>query len=385
MVTGIFPPDIGGPATYVPQVTRALFERGHDVRVLTLSDRPDYDDGGFPFGVERVQRQGLKPVRWARTVARLIRVGHGADLLFANGLHMEAIVASKILRRPIVLKVVGDVAWERATSRGWVNEGFEEFQSRRYGLVIELLKGSRSWWTRQARKVIVPSQYLGRWVASWGVPWERIAVVYNAVDAPSDLKPVDIRLDASCKAVTVGRLVPWKHVDRVIRVIAKSNGIGLVVVGDGPERDRLEALVRQLGVSERVYLAGQRSKSETLSLMAACDLLVLNSTYEGLPHVLLEAMSLGLPVVATSVGGTPELVRDGENGCLVPPLDDEALLRTLSNLSSDSRARISLAACARESLVRFGFEEMIEKTAALLEAAVCMVRQRGLPMEARSA
>ena len=74
-------------------------------------------------------------------------------------------------------------------------------------------------------------------------------------------------------------------------------------------------LDRQL--SDRVYFAGQRNKEETFALMAACDLFVLNSSYEGFPHVVLEAMCAGLPVVATEVGGTPELVRDGENGLLI--------------------------------------------------------------------
>jgi glycosyltransferase involved in cell wall biosynthesis len=78
----------------------------------------------------------------------------------------------------------------------------------------------------------------------------------------------------------------------------------LVIVGDGPERARLEALAQTNQVIDRVYFAGQRSKAETFGLMAGCDLFVLNSTYEGFPHVVLEAMSVGLPVVATAVGRT---------------------------------------------------------------------------------
>ena len=88
--------------------------------------------------------------------------------------------------------------------------------------------------------------------------------------------------------------------------------IGLVIVGDGSERKRLEGVANTLDVADRVYFAGQASQAETIRLMAACDFFVLNSTHEGLPHVVLEAMSLGLPVVATAVGGTPEVVCDGE-------------------------------------------------------------------------
>jgi glycosyltransferase involved in cell wall biosynthesis len=91
-------------------------------------------------------------------------------------------------------------------------------------------------------------------------------------------------------------------VNGLLEALTEVPELGLVVVGDGPERPRLERRARELGVSDRVYFAGQRSKKEALSLMAACDLFVLNSAYEGLPHVVLEAMALGLPVVATAVG-----------------------------------------------------------------------------------
>src|SRR4029077_21032506 len=138
------------------------------------------------------------------------------------------------------------------------------------------------------------------------------------------------------KVVTVGRLVPWKQVDQLIKAIAECDEAGLVVVGDGPDRERLEQLARGGNLGDRVYFAGQRKQEETVSLMAACDLFVLNSTYEGLPHVVLEAMSAGLPVVATAVGGTPEVVSDGENGMLIMPDANDLLSKTLAELVSSS-------------------------------------------------
>jgi len=347
IVTGIFPPDIGGPATYVPQIAEGLAQRGHAVTVVTLSDRLDHEDGVYPFQVIRLPRRAFKPWRMGRTVLVLLRLGRRADVLFVNGLALESVLANFVLRKPLVMKVVGDLAWERATGRGWTADDFETFQKRRYGLRVELLKALRSWWTRRADRVIVPSRYLARWVESWGVPKDRLVVIYNAVELVDGVEPLPVPLKTPVKAITVGRLVPWKRVDGLIEALREIPELGLVIVGDGPERPRLERIVQELCISDRVYFAGQRSKTETLSLMAACDFFVLNSTYEGHPHAVLEAMALGLPVVATAVGGTPEVVRDGETGVLVPGRYG-ALGASLSALARDPALRRRLGRAARQ-------------------------------------
>jgi glycosyltransferase involved in cell wall biosynthesis len=368
IVTGIFPPDIGGPATYVPHMAAALTRLGHRVIVVTLSDRLDHADETYGFRVVRLPRRVFKPWRWMRTIFVLVRTGRRMDLLLVNGLAMEAALAATILGRPTVLKVVGDLAWERATASGWVKDDFETFQGKRYGLKIRYLKGLRAWWTRRAQRVIVPSQYLATWVRSWGVSMERIVVIYNAVEKPSDIHPAHVMLGTPLRLVTVGRLVPWKQLEGLLRAVGRLENVGLVMVGDGPERDRLKALAWRLGISHRVHFAGQKSRGETLALMAACHVFVLNSTYEGLPHVVLEAMSLGLPVVATAVGGTPEVVGDGENGFLVAPLDEDGLSKALLRVISDARERSRLGEGARRAASRFGAERMIEETEALLKA-----------------
>ena len=166
----------------------------------------------------------------------------------------------------------------------------------------------------------------------------------------------------------MGRLVSWKQVDKVIEAIAGLGDVGLVIIGDGPERSPLENLVSGKEMGDRVYFAGQRCHKEMLALMAASDLFVLNSTYEGLPHVVLEAMSLGLPVVATAVGGTPELVRDGENGRLVDPSNLQALCQIISTLVKYPEERQRLAAAGRQAIAQFSWQRLVSETASLLEA-----------------
>jgi glycosyltransferase involved in cell wall biosynthesis len=166
----------------------------------------------------------------------------------------------------------------------------------------------------------------------------------------------------------VGRLVPWKQIDRLIEALSECDEAGLVIVGDGPERGRLENLAQRNQVADRVYFAGQRNKEETFALMAACDLFVLNSSYEGFPHVVVEAMAVGLPVIATAVGGTPELVNDGENGLLVEPNANGALSKTVMRLVASAEERQRLAAGAHKTMQQFRGSAMIDATEAALRA-----------------
>jgi glycosyltransferase involved in cell wall biosynthesis len=368
IVTGIFPPDIGGPATYIPQIARGLSERGHEVKVLTTSEPEDLskDDTLYPFPVFRMNRR--TPI-WYRAfyyIRHILRYGRDADVLYGNGIFLEIALANLRLRKPLVIKVVGDEAWERATRRGWSNDGFEEFQCRRQPELGELLKHLRSWAVKRADKVIVPSRYLAQWIAKWGMPERKFTVIYNAVTPIDGIEPAEVPLLTPVKVVTVGRLVPWKRIDGIIRAIYGFDNTGLVVIGDGPERHALKALVKKLEMAERVYFAGERSKKETLSLMSASDLFVLNSSYEGLPHVVLEAMSLGLPVLATAIGGTTEIVRNGYNGILYEYRGDK-LNTVLKQLVENKRLRMRLASNARMTAKKsFNCGSMTEQTESIL-------------------
>ncbi len=372
ITTGIFPPDIGGPATYVPAIAKAMTERGHSVTVLTTSE-PEHlrwDDSVYPFPVIRMNRRQKVWKRLPNYVAQILRYGRTADVIYANGIYFETSIANKFLHKPLVMKIVCDEAWERSERKGWTKDGFEDFQRNRQSWQAELLKRLRSWYVKQANKIIVPSQYLARWVVHWGVPEECIVVIYNAIEPVDGVKPIPIPLRTPVKVITVGRLVPCKRIDQLLEAIVQVTDLGLMVVGDGPERARLEDLSERLGVSGRVHFAGARSKAETLGLMSACDFFVLNSTHEGLPHVVLEAMALGLPVVATAVGGTLEVIKDGETGILVSP-EGDGLTRTLRRLVEDPEG-LKVMAHAGQVWVRqqFSMEKMVQETEGVLLASL---------------
>ncbi len=361
IVTGIFPPDHGGPATYVPAIARALAERHTVLGVVTLSDSPTAPDD-FPFPIHRIPRGQHQLKRRLATVATIRRLAKDADLVYLNGLVLEGILACKVLgARPVVVKVVGDLVWETARNKGVTELSLDDFQAARHPTALALARKLQGWYMAKADAILTPSRYLAGLVAGWGVPADRIHVVYNATYDGGEPPAVAPTADV----VTVARLVPWKGIDALVRLAGK-HGWTLHVVGDGPLRGALEALAREVGASGVVF-RGQVAKADVPAEIAAGRVFVLNSTYEGLPHIVLEAKAVNRPVVASAAGGTPETITDGVDGLLVPVGDDAALEAAIAGLLADPARRERLAQAGLAQVRdQFSFQRLVRDTEALL-------------------
>jgi glycosyltransferase involved in cell wall biosynthesis len=167
--------------------------------------------------------------------------------------------------------------------------------------------------------------------------------------------------------VTAGRLVPWKNIDGIIDAIFLQAGPSLVVVGDGPLRVPLVHHANKKMAGQAVF-TGLLSHGDTLSVMKAADVFILNSSYEGLSHLLIEALMLGVPIIATRVGGNPEVIQDGENGLLVPVGDTKALSSALERILTDTDLRKRLSEGAHDSIKRFSVETMFTSIVTALQA-----------------
>jgi glycosyltransferase involved in cell wall biosynthesis len=169
--------------------------------------------------------------------------------------------------------------------------------------------------------------------------------------------------------LTAARLHPQKGHDGLLEAAVHVQHALFVLAGDGAERERLQARAATLGISDRVRFIGQRT--DVADLLAACDLFVLPSLYEGLPLGLLEAMAAGKPVVATAVGGTNEVVVDGVHGCLVAPRDAVALASAINGLLGDPGRAARMAAEGQARIKeRFSVEFMVRATEVVYEDAL---------------
>jgi glycosyltransferase involved in cell wall biosynthesis len=135
-----------------------------------------------------------------------------------------------------------------------------------------------------------------------------------------------------------------------LQAIARVPGVALLVLGDGPERAALEREASSLGISDRVRFLGAGTRDDVLTLFRAADAMLVTSAWENLPHTVLEALAVGTPVIATAVGGIPEVVDDGVNGLLVPAHDVAAIARAVDRVVHDDALRRALATAAPESV-----------------------------------
>lgn len=162
-------------------------------------------------------------------------------------------------------------------------------------------------------------------------------------------------------AGTIAELTRNKGVDILVKAARSMPTTRFFIIGDGEERNYLEALARSLGVHDRVVFMG--TIPEAYRLVPALDIFILPSRKEGLPYTVLEAGMAGAAVIASTTGGIPEIVRNGETGVLVPPEDEKALIRAVESLSKNPEKRIWLGRNLRAFVLReHAFDEMLKKT-----------------------
>jgi glycosyltransferase involved in cell wall biosynthesis len=202
--------------------------------------------------------------------------------------------------------------------------------------------------------------YLADIVRGWGVHSERVSVIPNAVELQTP-----INTEPQVDLVTVARLVPWKGLMELIDLAAE-NQWSLSIVGDGPMRSELAHQIKSRG-SQDIELRGAVPQEQVAAEIRRGRVFVLNSSYEGLPHIVLEAKAAGVPVVATAAGGTPETINDGEDGRLVPVGKTRKLEQVLKELLNDGSVRKTLSHAGLAQLKRgFSFQQMVKDTEDLL-------------------
>ncbi len=316
ITVGIFPPDIGGPASFVPKIANLLSKSGNEVTVICLTDKYQLDNENF--NIVRILRKQNLVIRWFRTIFQILKHGLKSDLIFVNGLPMESYIANLLLRKKLYRKIVGDWAWERGMNRKLINESFDDFQNNKHSLHLEIAKFSRGWTATKAHLVITPSNHLKDIVKNWGVSDEKIKVIYNGT-VLGKTKKEDIQVSpVKLKLITVGRLAPWKNIDIMLETFAKykklRNDFIFYIVGSGPEEVSLKELTRKLDLEEEVVFTGQLDKQSLSQFYKKSHIYLQGSSYEGLPHVILEAISHNLSIISTPIGGTNEVLMNGRNG-----------------------------------------------------------------------
>ena len=311
LTTGIFPPDIGGPASFIPIFAQQLVNKGINVTVITLTDKLE-DDSYLPYKVIRISRKIKKPLRDFLVIKEIIKSAKKSDLIFSNTLAFESAIASILSGKKLVQKIVGDIAWERANVNGRFKGTLEEYQDRNLDIVSVLTNWYRNFSVNKSHLIITPSSYLKNIVNSWGYKKDYIEVIHNAVEFKSAVKVIP---KDKIRIISVARLIPLKSIDNVIKALSKLKfEFEYIVIGDGPLKNKLKELSKKLNVNT-IFL-GSITKEEVANYLKSSDVFIQNSSHETMPHVVLEAMENSCPVIASCVGGTSEIIEDMKNGLL---------------------------------------------------------------------
>ena len=352
ITVGIFPPDIGGPASFVPKISKYLINKGHNVKIICLSDKEhlDYKD---EFSVIRINRNLPIISRWFKTIVKIYNVSKKSDLIFVNGLGTEATIANLFLRKKVIRKIVGDPVWERVYNKKLINEPFDDFQENKHGLFISLQKLIRNWSINKSNLVITPSQHLKTFIQNIGCEND-IYVINNGVEIKKIEKGVTLAKDSRMNSETtrllvVSRLVSQKNIDLIIKAIKRieDKNILLNIVGDGPEVNNLKNLVKEKSLNKRVSFIGKIKNSELHNYLEDADIFIQASNYEGLPHSILEAINYEIPILSTEVGGCSAILNKGERGYIIPmPVSEVEIseeIRTIINNKNEAKSKVKLA------------------------------------------
>jgi glycosyltransferase involved in cell wall biosynthesis len=342
LVTHFFPPHVGGIEKVAEEQCKRLSKLGYQVSVLTSKTHKQnehYIEGihVFPYPVlSLAERVGLPyPVPLFKAYKIFTEVIRKCDIVHVHGHpYISSYIACKIAKKykkPLILTQ---------------HNTFIDFQSW-----LNIVEHLNDWVVgrmvlKDADKVITVSRKTMEYVLKLGADKSKTSVMYNGVDQnffyPMNKEKSRDKLglpENKMLILTVRRLVYKNGLDTLIEsasLLARDfPNLLFIVIGNGPDRKFITNRIRQLGVNDNVRLAGFVPEELLPLYYNAADYFVIpSSSGEGLPMVLLEAMACGLPVIATTVGGTPEIIKDMVNGALVPPRNQEALAQAISKLLS---------------------------------------------------
>ena len=317
VTVGIFPPDIGGPATFVPKIAKYFQdELNYEIEILTLSDNKNSNIND-DFSVKRIDRNLPIIYRWIKTIFTIYKMGKNKDLIFVNGLGTETTIANIFLKKKIIRKIVGDPVWERAYSKAKISESFDEFQdNKNYGFSISLQKKMRSFSIKKSDIVVTPSKHLKNFILNLGFK-NKIEIINNGVFIPEE--NTNIFTNDQINITIVSRLVSHKNIKKIIRAISDLNDplIYLNIIGDGPELNQLQKISLESNNKDNIIFHGKLNRDDINHIFLKSDIYIQASNYEGLPHSLLEAMSYGIPVLCTPVGECKEILGNEDRGYIL--------------------------------------------------------------------
>lgn len=325
VVSPIFPPEIGGPATYTFELAKRLSHH-HQVTVVAFSHSKLFlNPKSYFLNLVPITGNGL--FRQLRLFREIFLASRTTNVIYAQGtvvVGLMSLLASRISHVKLVVKFVGDEIWENEFNLNLTKLSLENFYAflNHKSYILNLKIWLHRFVLHHADAIIAPSVYLRNFlIHTHQVNPSRLHVISNAINPFSPFASRTSHL-----LVTVGRLVKTKNIDIIIKALAlarQEKPWKLVIIGDGPERQKLEQQVTSHKLQAAVAFLGALPEPEVAKHVACCRKLILMSNYEGQSHTLLRALEQGTPIIASNIEPNRELL--GDSAILVPPDNPEKL------------------------------------------------------------
>ena len=312
ILSGIYPPDTGGPAKFAKTFAEFLENRGHKVKIISYTDFKSRRIKTKNIEIFLISRKFPVVIRYLICVIYILGSVTHHEKIVANGCFIEIALARLFFPFKYVSKIPGDIVWEKARNNGLTTLSIDDFQNLQLNLKYRIFKKLFHLSVRKSQKVIVPSTHLKVLVTSWNVPSTNIQTIFNSVDTKKFI--ANMNSHPKFDVITVSRLVPWKGLDQVVKICAKLN-LRLGVVGDGPIRGDLEQLAQEL--SSNVTFFGNIDQEMLVGTFQKAKFFVLNSSFEATSYALLEAMSCGLVPISSDETGSAEVIEHLISGILI--------------------------------------------------------------------
>lgn len=310
LTTPIFPPEIGGPATYSSNLARQLTPK-HQLTILTFTPNP-----------RSIKQTNIKSIpqfripiigallRQTTLFLSLIRHLPKTQSIYSQDpltTGFTAAITTRLFSKPHVIKFVGDIPWETASHQKHTQLDLVQFHTSQLPIKYQLQKFFQKVALQLSYAIVTPSEFLKQFLVDhYQIPSQKITIIPNPVNSTQiKTKKLPYQL------IYVGRLVAWKNIDQIIQAVSlarKKHPWRLLILGSGPQLHKLNLLCQKLKASTWVEFLGTKSHAHTQKLIAQSQKLILYSTYEGQPHVAIEAIIQNTPIVASRIPPHQELL-----------------------------------------------------------------------------
>ena len=331
LVTPIYPPDIGGPATFIPNLGNHLVSKKHKIITITLheiNNKLIIFEQSNSQELIRINRKLPFVIRQLITIVYIFTKGLRTNIIFANGLFEETYFANTFLKKPLICKVVGDPIWEK---RGRKKKSIEEYKGLTDLNLIEKFRRylfSKS--LNSAKLIISPSMKIIEALKIYDVNTE-INYMVNSVP-----KYKICETKAEYELITICRLVKWKNVDQIIRVAIRLN-LNLAIIGDGPELKNLQKISKNYG--HLIKFFGKIAESDIRQILAKSEIYINFSDYEGMSFSLLQAMMAGKAIIISNNQGNSDTIES--DNCIKVKVNDVVSLEKAVQILTKNKSEIN--------------------------------------------